>query len=111
MWAPAQLCRIAEQEQVVEESHEVQSEEVSEGEVVDGSGLVCLRLFPSLCQREDRRVMKREWDLAGTNLSGGSVLSVLNFLLILRVGDCEGGPQVFCPSVRSGNVGAVDNTC
>ena len=103
MWAPAQLCRVAEQEQVVEGSHEVQLEEVSEGEAVDGSGLVCLRLFPSLCQREERRVMKRVWDLAGTNLSGGSVLSVLNLVFtfntpnILRGGDCQGGQKCFAP--------------
>ena len=41
------------------------------------------------------------------SLSGGSVL------LILRVGDCECGPQVFCFIERSGNVvvghGVVDN--
>ena len=82
---------------MVEEGHEVQSEEVSEGEVVDGSGLACLRLLPSLCQREDRRVMKREWDLAGTNLSGGSVLSVLNFLLILRGVTARVAHKCFAP--------------
>ena len=63
MWAPAQLCRIAEQEQVVEGSHEVQLEEVSEGEAVDGSGLVCLRQLPSLCQREDSRGLSWLWSL------------------------------------------------
>ena len=63
-WAPAQLCRIAEQEQVGEESQRVQSEEASEDEVVDGSGLACLRLFPSLCQREDSRGLSWLWSLS-----------------------------------------------
>ena len=90
--APAQRCGVAKQEQV-EEDHQVQLEEVGEDEAVGGSSFVCLRLLPSLSQREESRVMKREWDL-----------------VMLRRCDCEGGPQVFCPSVRSGNVGAVDNT-
>ena len=64
MWAPAQLCRIAVQEQVGEESQRVQSEEASEGEVVDGSGLACLRLLPSLCQREDSRGFRWLWSLS-----------------------------------------------
>ena len=64
MWAPAQPCGVAEQEQVVEEDHEVQLEEVSEDEAVDGSGLVCLRQLPSLCQREDSRGLSWLWSLS-----------------------------------------------
>ena len=64
MWAPAQPCGVAEQEQVVEEGHEVQLEEVSEGEAVDGPGLVCLRQLPSLCQREDSRGLSWLWSLS-----------------------------------------------
>ena len=64
MWAPVRLCGVAVQEQVVEESQRVQSEGASEGAEVDGSGLACLRLLPSLCQREDRRGLRWLWSLS-----------------------------------------------